>query len=182
VYAFSRGQSILVVANFGKEVEAEFVLPAVLLPADVSKTVYLVDLLSGTATPIKAGDLARLKLNLAAASAQILLLADKPTRVGQEMHVPQQFQLEQNYPNPFNPTTAFSYVIGGEQPVRACLYIYNAVGQRVRRLLDTAKAPGAYAASWDGRDDGGSPLGSGLYFYRLSAGPFSQTKKMLLIR
>jgi cyclomaltodextrinase / maltogenic alpha-amylase / neopullulanase len=182
VYAYSRGQSILVVANFGKETEAELVLPTALLPADANKTVYLLDLITGTATPVRAGDLARLKLNLPATSVYILQLSDKPTAVGQEMRGPLQFQLEQNFPNPFNPTTVFSFVIGGDQPVRACLYIYNAVGQQVRRLLNTAKSPGAYAASWDGRDDGGLPLGSGLYFYRLSAGPFSQTKKMLLIR
>ena len=62
------------------------------------------------------------------------------------------------------------------------LAIFNLVGQRVRGLIDDFKVPGRYEARWDGKDDFGRDVGSGVYFYSLEAGPFSTTKRMLLIR
>ncbi len=94
--------------------------------------------------------------------------------------VPVAFRLKQNYPNPFNPETTIRYQIGKRSPVR--LEIYNLVGQRVRTLVHTTLEAGSYAARWDGRNDEGVSAASGVYMYRLRAGEFMATRKMLLIR
>ena len=92
---------------------------------------------------------------------------------------PVAFRLDQNYPNPFNPGTVVSYQLARDVPVR--LDIYNSVGQRVRTLVDAWKTAGSHATVWDGRDDSGASLASGVYIYRLEAGDFSDSRKMVLI-
>ena len=89
-------------------------------------------------------------------------------------------QLFQNYPNPFNPVTAISFQLSALSQVK--LEIYNTLGQRVRTLINARKAAGSYTVSWDGRNDAGHPLASGVYLYRLKAGNFVQTRKMVLLR
>ena len=88
--------------------------------------------------------------------------------------------LSQNYPNPFNPTTtiAFSLATRGRVSVR----VYNVAGELVRTLANGQHAAGPHAVTWDGRDEAGSPVSSGVYFYKLVAGSFSQTKKMVLLK
>ncbi|MBI5266927.1 MAG: T9SS type A sorting domain-containing protein [candidate division Zixibacteria bacterium] len=94
--------------------------------------------------------------------------------------LPTAYQLLQNYPNPFNPTTeiAFSLPMPGE----VHLDIYNIMGQRVRELAGGFLPAGYHQITFDGRSDNGQPLASGVYFYRLSAGVFSQTRKMALVK
>ncbi len=95
--------------------------------------------------------------------------------------VPVRFALAQNYPNPFNPETAISYQLPAQSDVR--LDIYNSLGQKVRTLEDRPKAAGRYILKWDGRDDAGQPVASGVYLYRLQAGKqFARSRKMLLLR
>ncbi len=91
------------------------------------------------------------------------------------MQDPTTFTLSQNYPNPFNPTATISYVIGNRQMVN--LSVYDILGQRVATLVDEEKAPGSYTATFDG-----SKLPSGIYLYRLQAGSFTQTRKMVLVK
>ena len=98
---------------------------------------------------------------------------------GGESAKPVAFRLDQNYPNPFNPGTVVSYQLARDVPVR--LDIYNSVGQRVRTLVDAWKTAGSHATVWDGRDDSGASLASGVYIYRLEAGDFSDSRKMVLI-
>jgi len=94
---------------------------------------------------------------------------------------PTDFSLEQNYPNPFNPETALSYQLPAQSDVR--LDIYNSLGQKVRTLENGRKAAGRYILKWDGRDDAGKPVTSGVYLYRLQAGKkFARSRKMLLLR
>jgi hypothetical protein len=88
---------------------------------------------------------------------------------------PSEFQLYQNYPNPFNPLTTMRYSVA--QPGRVMLRVYNTLGQQVATLVDEHLTPGVYAASWDA-----GTLPSGVYFYRLTAGALSSTKKMLLVK
>jgi hypothetical protein len=94
--------------------------------------------------------------------------------------------LSVNYPNPFNAGTRIAYQVGspglgyGPQPVR--LTIYNLLGQRVRRLVDGDQGPGSYSVWWDGRDERGVELASGVYMYRLEVGDFRQMRKMVLLR
>jgi len=90
--------------------------------------------------------------------------------------------LSQNYPNPFNPVTRITYLVpdGGAQQVR--LVVYDVRGARVRTLVDDRKAGGKYTVEWDGRNDQGQTVGSGVYFYRLVETNFTQTRKMLLLK
>ena len=84
-------------------------------------------------------------------------------------------ELSQNYPNPFNPTTVIEYALPEEARVK--LEIYSTHGQRVATLIDETKAAGFYLERFDT-----TGLASGLYFYRLQAGDFVDTKKLLLLK
>lgn len=88
--------------------------------------------------------------------------------------------LRQNYPNPFNPTTTIRYEIPVSGHVG--LRVYNTAGQLVRTLVDHEESPGFKSAQWDGRNDHGEPVASGLYFYRLETGDYQQTRRMLLLK
>ncbi len=88
--------------------------------------------------------------------------------------------LSQNQPNPFNPTTTIRFVL----PVRedVTLAIYDANGRLVRTLVNEVEGYGAHEAAWDGRNDDGATMGSGVYFYRLQAGKYTESKKMVLLK
>ncbi len=94
---------------------------------------------------------------------------------------PDKFSLQQNYPNPFNPSTTICYSI--PTPCRVRIKIYNQLGQLVRTLLNEDKLIGnEYKVTWDGAGDHGNKLASGIYYYRLTAGKQSFSKKMLYLR
>ncbi len=97
------------------------------------------------------------------------------TAIGNEPSVPLKFGLEQNYPNPFNPTTNIEYRIADVGLVT--LKVYNVLGQRVTTLVDKVEQPGSYEVQFNG-----SNLASGVYFYRLDAGGYSKTLRMLLLK
>jgi hypothetical protein len=94
--------------------------------------------------------------------------------------VPEDFSLSQNYPNPFNPATEISYRLPRGADVT--LDVYNTLGQRIRTLVSSQQEAGVHRAAWDGRDGRGEMVSSGVYFYRLCAGEFARTKKMVLLR
>lgn len=94
--------------------------------------------------------------------------------------VPSVTRLVGNVPNPFNPTTEIRFELSGRAPVS--LEIYNVSGQRVRSLGGRAYDAGVHAVTWDGRDDTGTPVSSGVYFYRIQANEYSESKRMTLIR
>lgn len=94
--------------------------------------------------------------------------------------LPEGFSLNQNYPNPFNPTTNISFVLPQAEEVR--LEIFNVRGQRVARLLDQTMSAGEHTIEWNGTTDGGSHVASGVYFYRISAGEYTDTRKMTLLK
>jgi len=96
--------------------------------------------------------------------------------------LPRAFSLGANCPNPFNPSTTISYSLGGEAPLPVRLQVFNIRGQIVVTLVDRVIAPGQYTVNWDGRGRGGEQLSSGVYFYRLRAGDFSFTRKMVLLK
>ena len=93
--------------------------------------------------------------------------------------VPITYGLGQNYPNPFNPETEIHYAV--PEPVEVQLDIYNALGQRVRTLVNASHAPGEYAVSWSGTDNRGQRLSAGIYFYVMQAGSYVERRKMLLL-
>lgn len=94
-------------------------------------------------------------------------------------NLPGGFDLCQNYPNPFNPSTTLSYEVGVSSHVN--LTVYNVLGQPVRTLVNETRPAGAHQVAWDGRDDSGNSLGSGVYFYTLRAGAFTKSLKMLKV-
>ena len=101
---------------------------------------------------------------------------------GEEL-TPKRFLLYQNYPNPFNPTTSIRYsVIGDQSPSHVTLKIYNLLGQEVRELVSEAKKQGVHTVVWDGKDNSGREVASGVYFSRLQSGGCIQTKRMMLLR
>jgi hypothetical protein len=112
----------------------------------------------------------------------------RPTSVEEEpASAPLQFSLDQNHPNPFNPTTVIPFTLYAsrftvDDPFRTTLSIYNIRGQLVRTLLDEEKLPGSYSVTWDGRDRDGKDVSSGIYFYQLTTGDNSITRKMVLLK
>lgn len=93
--------------------------------------------------------------------------------------IPTDFALSQNYPNPFNPETIISYALPKSATVR--LTIYNVFGRTIRTLVDGSVKPGEHSIVWDGRDNQGQRVASGVYFYKLEAGEFRAMKKMILM-
>jgi flagellar hook assembly protein FlgD len=85
-----------------------------------------------------------------------------------------------NYPNPFNPQTTISYSLKEASVLR--IDIYNLKGQLVKTLVNEAKGPGKHSIVWQGDDDNDRSVASGLYYYRMTAGKYSSTKKMILMK
>lgn len=94
--------------------------------------------------------------------------------------IPETYYLKQNYPNPFNPVTTIEYALPEQTDVQ--ITIYNVLGQEVRNLLKAQQTPGVYKILWDSRNNSGIRVTSGIYFYRIKAGNFIQTKKMMLLK
>ncbi len=103
-------------------------------------------------------------------AALVNVEADQFTR-----QVPTSYILEQNHPNPFNPSTTISYAL--PKATHVSLNVYNTLGEAVGELVNEEKPAGAYAVRWDAIN-----LPSGIYFYRLKAGEFAQTRKMVYLR
>jgi hypothetical protein len=94
---------------------------------------------------------------------------------------PLAFGLNGNYPNPFNPSTTIRYSLASDAVVT--LEVFNVLGQRVRTLIGGMLQPaGSFEVVWDGRDDQGDAIGSGAYLYRLKAGDFTETRKMIMLK
>jgi len=98
--------------------------------------------------------------------------------------IPKGFELLQNYPNPFNSSTTIRYHLSAVsgQLSAVSLKIFNLLGQEVRTLVDKRQSAGYYQVLWNGRDNSGKDVSSGIYFYRLKAGDFVQTRKMVLLK
>ncbi|MBN2288089.1 MAG: hypothetical protein JXQ83_02075, partial [Candidatus Glassbacteria bacterium] len=128
----------------------------------------------------------RLRQSLLAELEKLELTDQERSRVSELLSggsgLPRSFSLSQNGPNPFNPSTVVAYQIPEGFTVQVRLGVYNLRGELVRALVDEVKEPGYYSVSWDGRDEGGREVASGVYFYRLSAGDFDQVRKMVLLK
>lgn len=150
--AVRTGESVLRVRWLGDEA-FEWELPVGLAAGVVAVTVQVAD---------RAGN---------TAARTLLVTAPGP---------PTSPALEAPYPNPFNPATRLAFTVGTTTTVR--LGVYNAMGQRVRRLLEDEVTAGRYAVWWDGRDDAGRVLASGAYFVRLQAGDLVLLGRVALVR
>lgn len=116
-----------------------------------------------------------------------------PTGTGEDTPnplMPQGFTLEDNFPNPFNPETHIKFTVASEtqSASKVRLTVYDVLGHQVRELVNVYLTPGEYVQTWDGRDDNGSQVASGVYLYEIVAQSsktsetFMQAKKMLLVR
>jgi fibronectin type 3 domain-containing protein len=110
--------------------------------------------------------------NISKVSNEVSVIA---TGVDERSGIPREYNLWQNYPNPFNPTTTINYELPTNSHVT--LMVYDALGREVATLVDENKTAGSYNAAFDG-----SRYASGVYFYKLSAGTFTQIKKMILLK
>ena len=138
--------------------------------------------------PLTDGTLALIEVGLSNKEASVTI--DGNIKVNDAMsttlqpinvrEIPTDFSLSQNYPNPFNPTTNIKYAI--PQDSRVNLVVYNILGQVVRTLVDQEQQAGYYNIQWDGNNNYGSKVASGIYIYRIQAGNYSRTIKMNLIK
>lgn len=103
-----------------------------------------------------------------------------PVGIEDEEPLPTEFALKANYPNPFNPLTKIDFDLPNPEMVN--IKIYNILGQNVITLVSEYKEAGRYSIIWNSTNNAGQSCPSGVYFYRMTAGDFSETKKMMLIR
>jgi PKD repeat protein len=100
--------------------------------------------------------------------------------IASEIAIPEKFELSQNFPNPFNPMTTIRYALPEKANVR--LTIYNMLGKEVRTLVNEFEEAGYKSVIWDGLDQYGRSLSTGVYIYRIQAGDFTQTRKMVFMK
>jgi hypothetical protein len=94
--------------------------------------------------------------------------------------LPREFQLQQNYPNPFNPNTTIKFSLPEASYVK--LEVFNILGQKVKNLLNEKKNAGVHTVVWNGDNQNGERVSSGIYFYRLETESYGSVKKMVLLR
>ena len=141
---------------------------------------------SGTVTPSKTGygftpttkTYANIISNQIDQDFTALVIED----VGRDIDelIPDQFQLAQNYPNPFNPVTTIEY--GLPSRAQVTIEVFNVMGQKMKTLVNETKSAGIYRTEWNGIDDAGKLVSTGVYLYRFSAGDIVQKKKMLYLK
>jgi hypothetical protein len=104
----------------------------------------------------------------------------EPTAIEDLSKKPDQFILFQNYPNPFNPVTNIRFQLSSISEVK--LTVYNLMGERIKQLVNEIKSAGIFYVKWNGRNDSGTQVASGVYLYRLETNGFVNIKKMVLMR
>jgi hypothetical protein len=125
-------------------------------------------------------DLTLEKVEVADRSGKVYLEAAK---VNAAVALPKAFALSQNSPNPFNPSTTISYEIPESSgSVKVVMAVYNIRGQKVITLVDELKETGQYSVNWNGQDESGRRVSSGVYFYRMNAGDFKAVRKMVIVK
>ena len=94
--------------------------------------------------------------------------------------LPSGYGLEQNYPNPFNPSTSIEFSLPSKSHVK--LEVYNLLGRKIASIADRFFESGTHTVNWDGKNFSGEQSASGIYFYRMEAGQFDLTRKMILLK
>ncbi|MDX9870495.1 MAG: choice-of-anchor J domain-containing protein [Candidatus Cloacimonadales bacterium] len=105
---------------------------------------------------------------------------DGPNSVEEIVPSARQTSLISNYPNPFNPSTTIKYELANEGNV--AIDIYNVKGQKIRSLVNERQSAGLHSINWDGTDDNGKKVSSGIYFFNMKSGKYTSTRKMILMK
>jgi hypothetical protein len=156
-------------------------IPVDSLHLDGTKSWYANDVLNNTSQLITPASLSKLSVNLSPYQSQIIILGNSPlTAVKDEPKLPTSYSLLQNYPNPFNPSTTISYEI--PHNVKVKLLIYDILGRKITTLVDKVQQPGSYKIIWNGKNNFGQSVASGIYFYQLQSEGFNNVKKMILLK
>ncbi|MDP7121923.1 MAG: T9SS type A sorting domain-containing protein, partial [Candidatus Marinimicrobia bacterium] len=100
--------------------------------------------------------------------------------INEQINLPSTIALEQNYPNPFNPQTTLTYILPEETMVT--LVVYDILGKQIKTIVNQPQNAGIHNARWNGTDISGTPVSGGVYLYRMEAGEFTHTLKMLLLK
>lgn len=110
----------------------------------------------------------------------VVMTSSRATAVEQDGAIPREYSLDQNYPNPFNPDTRITFSLPKKE--MTSLVIYNTLGQAIRTLVASDLGAGNHTCTWDGMDDSGQAVTSGVYVYRLNSGNHSESRRMVLMR
>ena len=185
VYSYLRiagNDRAIVINNFyGNSVHANIQMPLDTLHLDPTKAWYANDILNTTTQEISPASFTSLNVNVAPYQTQIIILGNSPiTDVKENSQQPLSYNLLQNYPNPFNPTTTITYEIARAEKTK--LVIYDILGREVTTLVNQDQMPGIYKVVWDGMNNFGQSVSSGIYFYRLQTSDFTNVKKMILLK
>ncbi|MFN3386137.1 MAG: alpha-amylase family glycosyl hydrolase [Candidatus Thermochlorobacter sp.] len=195
IYAFTRpfeNQNGLTVVNFSDQTQTAILnlrtAGAVLFTGGIqdNTTYFLNNLYDNTRREVRGSELSAVTVTLPPFGSAIFTLSTTPDAVvipnplsteQDTKSTPQVFALEQNYPNPFNPTTTIRYQL--PQATTVSLKVFDVLGREVATLVNARQAAGQYSVQFSAGD---KALSSGVYFYRLQAGNFVETKKMVLIK
>ncbi|RMG61263.1 MAG: T9SS C-terminal target domain-containing protein [Calditrichaeota bacterium] len=200
VYAFLRpylDENGLTVVNFSNSTQTASmnVLSAGLQftgGVDPAATYWVNNLYADTSYQVQGGQLASFQVTLPPYGSAVFVISTAARQVNipplpvivsvadQNLPQPRRFRLDPNYPNPFNPETRIRFALPHSERVR--LTVYNIRGQRVKTLLEAVLPAGEHQVRWNGTDQSGRPVGSGIYLLRMEAGGFVQTRKMVLLK
>ncbi|SVA87438.1 uncharacterized protein METZ01_LOCUS140292, partial [marine metagenome] len=131
---------------------------------------------------LKTGELLSFTYNGDTLSSQIKFypMSFKEVELDYKAFLPSTFALHQNYPNPFNPVTTIQYDVPDNGPVT--IIIYDLTGRKIKTLVNQVSTPGRYSIIWNGTNDFGKSISSGMYFYRMEAPGFKSVKKLMLLK
>lgn len=174
----SDSNTILTVANFANNPSALTVNFANYIS---DTALYVYDLFKDTSLYVTSSQLNSLIFNIPGNEARVYSLQkNNTTDIPGNENMVYSYKLEQNYPNPFNPSTIISYNIAKSGNVK--LQVYDILGREIKTLINKEQNPGNYNITWDGKDNFGYSLPSGIYLYSIISGDFILTKKMVLIK
>jgi len=99
-----------------------------------------------------------------------------------KLNKPERYDLSQNYPNPFNTTTQIKYALVNDQEQQTKLVIFDLLGKQIAILVNKKQPAGFFQVIWDGKDESGVSVASGVYFYQFSSGSFVSSKKLTVLK
>ncbi|MBN1155724.1 alpha-glucosidase C-terminal domain-containing protein, partial [candidate division KSB1 bacterium] len=186
VFSFLRKsdqQVALVVVNLSSSTqEVSLDIPIGELPYESYASIFLNDLVYHQTTPVTVSELANYSYEIKPYLFTVLEISDVATRVGSNDTSPHRYHLYDNYPNPFNSSTVINFSIGGYSAAMTHIEVYNVLGQRICTLVDQRMVPGEYSVVWDGNDEAGNAVGTGLYLCRIKSADYVRSIKMLVLK